>query len=397
MKEATGGAFFLRQGSFSDFETLELDFMKTTKRHRIYETGHVGQPGRRIPKGRVFACALLALMPAMSGTARSLPVVQRTGGPLPLSVQNEVDAALERGRRGLLDGLAGVDADAIDPLTQAWAMSALLNAAAPEVIAARDARITDWRTHSPANDVTPAPGSEAWILAGRNALIETRGLEAAAGVPARLRLALHQAARARIGTGEPEGPPEDLEDALIATQLLLDVAMVHGAGIADLIDPATRLDWTRRLDGRIEALEQRAANPEQAVSAVAPAMPRILLRITFEAEQPPPSRTAAAAEWLAGHDPFGAAMSGGVAGRYRTWVAARIFNVFPTAHARPEDVAGEAVSADWRLELAERLLSTQRIEAATGAGFWTAVPDDKVNTLESLRMTALTLLILEAL
>jgi hypothetical protein len=56
------------------------------------------RPGRRIVLGGAVALALgVVVCGHAGGTLRTLPVGMRGAGPLPLSLQNEVDAAIDRG------------------------------------------------------------------------------------------------------------------------------------------------------------------------------------------------------------------------------------------------------------------------------------------------------------
>lgn len=340
--------------------------------------------------GPALLVALLAFSRVtVVGTGSSLlvPLAQRTGGPLPLSVRNEVEAAIDRGRM-FLGSRPEVEA-AEDTAVVAWRLTALAGAADPDLVESVSRFLGDW--HNRRGELIPPRGPvPAEILR-----IDALAVAEAGGTPAD-----HE-----FAPGIRQGAGQSLEKT---GELLSSLPEKAGAGIPDRVrdqvgelqyhlDNLAIAGFAGRLAGGshvIKELDRHAGvfsrqPPGQWADGTGHFLASLLLaRLSLAGELPGDQATLV--RRLAGHWDFVPGADGGPTGVYLlAWKMVRLLNVVAPVAPAP---AGQGETEDWRLHTARRLLVSQRIEPLTGAGFW-----GNDGELRSALATAKSILLLEAL
>lgn len=353
----------------------------------------------------VVPCVVIVMLALPLFAGVRVPWRQRTGGPLPLSVQNEVDAAIDRARLGLADRIRGQRPDCLLMASRlALPLTALHHAADPAVIRTRDALLWHWRAvrmdleiDSDAATVLDWRYAAVWRL---DALASVCWPESdfahqrGPGVREAATAAFCEMLRALSAFFErPVGDPEALEPLFDALDWHHDNLTLSGVDLpvskgitgdngqtlfADRVDSVFRQLLVHASDG--DALDSASglARLLQAVrglpggggaeSNLAHALTR-LWRVQ-------PDRV------------VGCAMRD-----FRlSWRMVRVLNTGSLDERLTRGWAADV--PDWRLDLARRLLSSQQIDPVHGFGFWRS--EDAMDD-DTLQATALAILILEAL
>lgn len=335
----------------------------------------------------IFWAVLAGMSEAHGESSPAAPVReihsrQRTGGPLPLSLRHEVDAAAGRSADWIRSEIAEErERSPGEILAAARALAAMMSAGRPASFPQRaDAAIPGW-LETMVGQRDASPPEARWLLEALRASVFPPGLsrdsgEASPGaefpkeLSRELSRALEEATRTLLKEAVPSAAPAAARTLLS----LCDAAALAGMSPwgPGAETAKTRKSLSRKLTGLI-----RADPPDRedlraeffAGSAAAVLLLSDPLAIPAQAEigsRDLSRNLAEGLDFFAGHSL--------AAAPEEAWLVIRALN-----RAAPnlliDERASPPVTVDWRSLWARRLLSTQNIDPAKGTGFWTRSPD----------------------
>ncbi len=290
------------------------------------------------PALSIATAAMLPLLPLpATGDARQTAITPRLGGgPLPLSLRNEADAAMARARRWLLrrqqpDGGWGMTNRLLLTALAALALTETPAGGASPAVAEGRAKAFAWLASGPAA-TNPPPDLAA--LAWREIALTVAGARTSADDAATAAFRRAVAAPHASLPPEEDGPPARLAVTEACLLLGLPPPWPPPDPAADLpAEPAEAAAW----------LALRKADPAEAVAVMA--------RLARSWETP------GTRAWRAGD-------------AQRAWRLARAINRHGRGElAAPADDARPLLTVDWRHQMAREWIGRQRVDTR-GDGWW---------------------------
>lgn len=340
----------------------------------------------------LLGLCLLMLTPSVVSDTAPIHIRQPTDGPLPLSLQHEVDAAIDRGRRGLIVRFESVDLAQIDASTRLLGQLALLTATDPDRVRAR-ATLLQRMLDAPRPEADPLDAALVALQAYPTGdAPEALSVDAAASrwvEPIATQAQAFVDGLARASHASP--------DALATLQRLLDTGLLLGLTLPDMI-PEAQHQTLRTLLRQTPAPPPPPGETAQAFrQRMNRLLPAGLLAITLGEIAADPDSAPAGFEALSAGDVITRLGGGDAEDSFRLWTLVRCYNAVPSLSRTPS--AASPAQRNWRRDVARRMLGSQIIDPTDGAGFWRPPEsaDPARPEIDGIRLTALNLLILLSL